>query len=82
MKNKKLLIILVILIVLCGIGVGVYQYYSSHLFNQDGTISDGHQDLINHLQGVEDAQERTKQIDFALEQNLITESEANELRNK
>lgn len=80
MKNKKVLIVIVILVILCAIGFVMYQYRSSYLFNEDGSVVDGHEDLINHLEKIEDAEEKTKQIDFSLEQNLITEEEANELR--
>lgn len=80
MKNKKILIGILILIILCAIGFAVYKYRSSYLFSEDGSIVDGHQDLINHLEKIENAEEKTKQIDFSLEQNLITVEEANELR--
>lgn len=77
---KKGLIVIFVLLLLCAVGFGVYYYGSSYLFSEDGTVSDGHQDLINHLQEMDDEEEKNKQIDFSLQQNLITEEEANELR--
>lgn len=79
MKNKKILIVTIVIIVLCAIVFGVYKVYTSYLFNEDGTVSDGHSDLINALKNVEDDEERKRQVDFSLESNLITEKEANEL---
>lgn len=79
MKNKRILIIAICIIIICAIGYGVYGVYKSYLFNENGTISDGHADLINALKKVENNEERKKQIDFSLEYNLITEKEANEL---
>ncbi len=79
MKNKKILIISIVIIIICAIGYGIYRLYNSYLFSEDGSISDGHADLINALKSVEDEEERKRQIDFSLESNLITKKEANEL---
>lgn len=79
MKNKKILALTIVIVVLCAIGFGVYKVSTSYLFNQDGTITDGKQDLINHLKSIEDMEERKNQIDFSVEQNIITQKEANEL---
>jgi len=75
MKNKK------IIIIICAVGFGILKarYNPNYLYNQDGTIVDGHQELIEHLKSIEDAEERKKQVDFSLEQNIITPEEANEL---
>lgn len=82
MKNKKILIIAIIIIVLCAIGFGVYKVATSYLFRVENgkiTIEDGKKDLINHLKGIEDREERKKQIDFSVEHNIITQKEAEEL---
>ena len=81
MKNKKVIIILFIALVICAIIFGVFKatHNPNYLYNEDGTISDGHKDLIEHLKNVENDAERKKQIDFSLEQNIITQEEANEL---
>ena len=36
-------------------------------------------DLITHLKSIEDVNERKNQIDFSVQQNIITQEEANEL---
>lgn len=79
MKNRKKLIIAILIIIICAIAYGVYGVYESYLFNEEGTIYDGHADLINALKNVENNEERKKQIDFSLESNIISEKEANEL---
>ena len=82
MKNKKVLIIAIIFIIICVIGIGTYTVLTSYLFNEDGTIaSDGHVDLINHLKSIEDKDERKNAIDFSVENNLISQEEANEIYN-
>lgn len=78
MKNKRI-IVAVIVILICAVAFGIYKVYDSYLFNQDGTIVDGHKELIEHLKNIEDEEERKKQIDFSIEQNIITKEEANEL---
>ena len=79
MKNKKALIIAIVLVIICAIGYGFRVVRRSYLFNEDGTISDGHTDLINALKNVENDEERKRQVDFSVESNLITQKEANEL---
>lgn len=76
MKNKKLLIIIVSVIILLAIILGGYKVYTSSLFNEDGKISDGHAQLIEHLKSIEDKEERKKQIDFSIQSNIITQQEA------
>lgn len=79
MKNKKIIVISIIIIAIVALGFGIYKIYDSYLFNEDGTVVDGHKDLIEHLKSIEDKEERKKQVDFSLEQNIITQSEANEI---
>lgn len=77
MKNKKIilaLIVIIIVAIVCGAWIATHN--PNYLYNEDGTISDGHKELIEHLKGVEDAEERKKQIDFSIDSNLITEQEA------
>lgn len=79
MKNKKFLIIGIIVIIVLAIiiGVGVSKSkLEDNLFNQDGTVVDGHKELIDHLKSIEDGEERKKQVDFSLQQNIITQEEA------
>lgn len=79
MKNNKMLILVLILILVIVIGFGIYKIYTSYLFNQDGTISNVHEELLEHIKSIEDEEERKKQVDFSLESNIITQEEANEL---
>lgn len=79
MKNKKILIIVVIVVILCAIVVGGINFYSTHLFNKDGTISNPSEEVIEHLKSIENADERKTQINHALNNNMITQEQANEL---
>lgn len=82
MKNKKYLIIGLISIIIIAIIFSLYmskEKLGTFLFTLDGTVTDGHQDLINHLKQIEDKEERKKQIDFSLEQNIISQEEADSL---
>ena len=79
MKNKKVLIISIFVIILVAIICGIYFVGKNYIFNENGTITDGRKDLINHLEQIEDKTERKKQVDMALEYNIITIEEANEL---
>ena len=82
MNNKKVIIsIILILLVIVAIGSGIFKatHNEDYLYNKDGTIVDGKKDLINHLKSIEDVDERKNQIDFSVQQNIITQEEANEL---
>lgn len=79
MKNKKVIIIFIICLIILAILFATFKIYNSYMFNDDGTLSDGHTELIEHLKSVKDKEERKKQIDFSLESNIITQEEANEL---
>lgn len=82
MNNKKIIIIIILVIlVIVAIGFGFFKatHNENYLYNQDGTITDGKSELINHLKSIEDTNERKKQIDFSVQQNIITQQEANEL---
>lgn len=79
MKNKRILIIAIIIIIIGAICFGIFKVYSSYLFNKDGTISDGHKDLIERIQKIESEDERRGIIEKCLEYNFITQKDANEL---
>ena len=81
MDSKKIIIIAVVILIVCAIAFRIFKatHSSDYLYNQDGTILDGHQELIKHLKNIEDDDERKDQVDFSLEQNIITQEEANEL---
>lgn len=77
MDNKKKIIIAIVFII--GLVLGGYKIATSYLFNSDGKIIDGKVEVIEHLKSIEDKNERKKQIDFSVEQNIITQNEANDL---
>lgn len=82
MNNKKIIIsIILVILVIVAIGFGIFKatHNENYLYNQDGTITDGKSELINHLKSIEDTNERKNQIDFSVQQNIITQQEANEL---
>ena len=82
MNSKKIIYISLIIIAL--VILSVILYFSliqpTLIINHDGSItSTGKNDLIVHLREIKDTESRKNQIDFALEQNLITQEEANTL---
>lgn len=82
MNNKKIIIIVILAILLiCAVCFGIYKgtHSEDYLYNQDGTVVDGKSDLINHLKSIENSEERKKQIDYSVQQNIITQEQANEL---
>lgn len=82
MKNKKIIIIIaIILVIICATIFGIYRatHNPNYLYNEDGTISDGHAELIKSIKDLQDKEEREKKIKFSLDYNLITQEEANEL---
>lgn len=77
MKSKKIMIIIsVVLLIVIAIIIGIHKFYSSHLFNEDGTVLGNSYKLyyeqLNNLSG----DERVKLIEFGVENNIITRQEA------
>jgi len=81
MKNKKFIIIFIVIVIAVAVVFGIFMatHNPNYLYNEDGKIEDGHEELIEHLKEIEDTEERKKQIDFSLEQNIITKEEAEKL---
>lgn len=81
MKNKKVIILVLVIVMILAVIFGFYiaTHNKNYLYNQDGTIYDGHKDLINRLKEIENDEERKNMIDSAVEQNFITQQEANAL---
>lgn len=79
MKKNKIFIIIFIVLLVIAIACGVYYAISSYIFNSDNTITDSKSELIEHLKGIENTEERKYHIDTALEYNLITQEDANTL---
>ena len=58
MKNKKIIIIIaIILVIVCATIFGIYRatHNPNYLYNEDGTISDGHAELIQSIKNQERA---------------------------
>ena len=82
MNNKKVIIsIILVILVIVAVVFGVFKptHNENYLYNQDGTVVDKKKDLINRLKSIEDVNERKNQINFSVQQNIITQEEANEL---
>ena len=82
MNNKKtIIIVILVILVVFVIGFGIFKatHNENYLYNQDGTITDGKSELINHIKSIEDVNERKNQIDYSVQQNILTQQEANEL---
>lgn len=82
MNNKKVIIsIILVILVIVALGFGIFKatHNENYLYNKDGSVVDGKKDLITHLKSIEDVNERKNQIDFSVQQNIITQEEANEL---
>ena len=82
MKNKKVIVgIILAVLIIVAIGFGIFKatHNENYLYNQDGTITDGKSELINHIKSIEDVNERKNQIDYSVQQNILTQQEANEL---
>ncbi len=77
--NKKYIIIAISIIVIIAIVFGIYKITSSYLFKDKTEITDSKSELINHIKNIDNDEERRNQIDYSIEQNLITQQEANEL---
>ena len=83
MKSKKVIIIVSILIlVIVAVAYGVHNFYSSYMFNEDGTISGTGNDLyklyFEQLEKVS-GDDKINLIKFGVEQKIITQKEADEL---
>ena len=83
MKNRKVLIIISsIVLVISAIIFGIHKFYSSYMFNEDGTISGSINDVYKlyyeQLEKVS-GDDRINLINFGVEQNIITREEAEEL---
>lgn len=79
MKNKKVMIIIsVVLLIVIAIIIGIYKFYSSYMFNEDGTVISNSYNLYYEKLNTLSGDERIKLIEFGVEQNIITRQEADE----
>ena len=83
MKNKKIVIIIsIVVLIIVAIAAGVHKFYSSYMFNEDGTVSGTAKDVYNlFFEQVEkvSGDDKINLINFGVEQSIITEKEAEEL---
>ena len=80
MKNKKIIIIIsIVVLITVAIIVGVHKFYSSYMFNEDGTISGTSYKLYFEQLEKVSGEDKINLINFGVEQNIITEKEAEEL---
>lgn len=79
MKNKKVMIIIsVVLLIVIAIIIGIYKFYSSYMFNEDGTVISNSYNLYYEKLNTLSGDERIKLIEFGVENNIITRQEADE----
>ena len=82
MKNKKVVIIISsIVLIISAIIFGIHKFYSSYMFNMDGTISGANEAYELYYEQLEkvSGDDRINLINFGVEQNIITREEAEEL---
>ncbi len=86
MKNKKIAIAFIIIVLITAILTGIYKIMTSYAFkgrpNQEIKIDDGDNKLINHLNKIENNEEKKEKVQWYLEANKITEQEAKEILEK
>lgn len=84
MKNKKVVIIVsVIILIVAAIAYGVHNFYSSYMFNEDGTIAgDSKESFITNVKQLEDYEDKKNLVEFAVEHGVITQKEADEILNE
>lgn len=81
MENKRAIAITIILIALAIIVVAGYKLGTSYMWNEDETITDAKEQLIQHLKDEEDPTKKLEQVKLYLEANKITQAEADEILN-
>ena len=82
MKNKKIMVIVsLILLIVMSIIVGIHKFYSSYMFNEDGTIDNPRQVFFEQLEKVS-GDDRVTLINFGVEHDIITSKEAEQYLNK
>lgn len=79
MKNKKVTIIFIIIVIIVAILAGIYKIMISYLFTEDGKIEDGHKEIIDKIKSETDYEEKEKEVNQLLKENIITEQEAKEI---
>lgn len=73
-----MIIISVVLLIVIAIIIGIYKFYSSYMFNEDGTVISNSYNLYYEKLNTLSGDERIKLIEFGVEHNIITRQEADE----
>lgn len=82
MKLKKKIIITSIVIIGLAILFGCYKVKTSYIYNDDETIIDVSNEIVESIKTIENLEERRKTIDFAVEHNMISQEQAQKLINE
>lgn len=82
MKNKKMIMIFSIILVVLAILFGIYMFYSSYMFDENGKVSNSFELFYERLEQLETDAEREELIKFGIENNIISEEESKELMKK
>lgn len=82
MNKKKIIIIFSALLIVLAILFGVYIFFSSYMFDENGKITDSFTLFYERLEELENDSEREELIKFGIENDIISEEEAKELRKK
>lgn len=76
MKNKKILLIISVVIVVAVLAIGIYNYIISHTFP---TQKNAKKLMIEKVKNIENETDRVKMIELLVQENFLTEKEANAL---
>lgn len=82
MSKKTTIAIVVILIVIAILGIIGYYVLSTNLWTADGKVEDGKAELIEHIKNMEDQKGKEESVQMLLDDNKITQKEADEILGK
>lgn len=77
--KKSIILLSIIIIIILAVVICIVKARSNYLYNEDGTLTDGHAELIENLKKTEDEETKKKKTDFYLQQNILTQDEADEI---
>lgn len=78
-ERKCKFIKIFIIVIAIAIVLGIYNVITSYLFQKDNIIKNGKAEVIEHIKSIDNTAERKKQIDFSVQENIITSQDADEL---
>lgn len=76
MKNKKVLLVTRLVIIIVILGIGIYNYIVSHTFPEQHNAK---KLIIEKVKEIENETERAEMIELLVQENFLTEKEANTL---